>query len=244
MELKNNIILITGGSSGIGLELTKRLSETNVVIICGRTADKLEAAKKKFPKIETFQCDISIKSECERLVSWVNERHAKLNILINNAAIAHVANFKEDKNAVEKAAAEIQTNLMAPIILSKHCIPILERNKNPKIINITTGLVYAPRAIYPFYNATKAALHSFTQVLRLQLKSSAISIVEVMFPAVDTPWHSGNVPDIAITVERAVAEMLAGLENEKYEIKVGKVKLLQRLSRIAPSFALRKINGL
>lgn len=244
MELKNNTILITGGSSGIGLELVKRLSEKNTILICGRSLDKLEAAKKQFPRIEIFRCDISIKSECERLLFWVKENLSKLNILINNAAIVHVFNFRADEKAIEKAEAEIQTNLMAPILLSKLCIPILEANENPKLINITTGLVYAPRAIYPFYNATKAALHSFTQVLRIQLKNSAISVVEVMFPAVNTPWHQGNPPDFAISTESAVAEMLAELQKEKSEVKVGKVKLLQRIFRIAPSFAIRKMNSL
>lgn len=244
MELKNNIILITGGSSGIGLELARKLSEKNTVLICGRSLNKLEKAKKLLLNIEIFQCDISIKSECMKLIFWVSEKYPKLNMLINNAAITHVANFKEDKEAIEKAEAEIQTNLMAPIVLSKLCIPLLESNSNPKLINITTGLVYVPRSIYPFYNATKAALHSFTQVLRMQLEDSPISVVEVLFPAVDTPWHKGNAPDIAISVESAINEMISGLKNEKPEVKVGKVKLLQTLSRIAPSFAIRKMNTL
>ena len=103
MELKGNTILITGGSSGIGLELAKRLSETNTVLICGRSLDKLKAAKEQLPKIDIFQCDVSLESECERLVSWMNERYPKLNTLINNAAITHVANFKVDEKAIEKA---------------------------------------------------------------------------------------------------------------------------------------------
>ncbi len=244
MELKNNTILITGGSSGIGLELVKRLSEKNKVLICGRSLDKLKGAKNQFPKIEIFQCDLSVKSECMLLVAWVNENHPKLNMLINNAAITHVTNFREDREAIKKAELEIQINIMAPILLSKLFLPILELNENAKLINITTGLVYAPRAIYPFYNATKAALHSFTQVLRMQLKNSPFSVVEVLFPAVDTPWHKGNAPDIAISAESAVNEMLEGIQKRKPEIKVGKVKLLQRVSRIAPSFAIRKMNSL
>lgn len=244
MELRKNTILITGGSSGIGLELAKKLSDRNKVLICSRSLNKLEDAKKLLPNIEIFQCDISIKSECVELISWVNEKYPKWNMLINNAAITHVTNFKDDTEVIEKAEAEIQTNLMATIVLSKLCIPILERNTNPRIINITTGLIYAPRAIYPFYNATKAAVHSFTKVLRIQLEDSPISVVEVLFPAVDTPWHKGNAPEIAISVESAVNEMISGLKSGKPEIKVGKVKLLQTLSRIAPSFAIRKVNNL
>jgi len=219
MKLKNNTIIITGGSSGIGLELTKRLCKTNTVLICGRSLEKLEHAKEKFPEIEIFQCDISKKSECNRLVLWLEEHYSRLNILINNAAITHHTNFKDDLMAVEHAELEIQTNLLAPIILSKKLIPILEKNKNAKLINVTTGLVYVPRAI-------------------------PIAVTEVLFPAVDTPWHKGKAPKIAISVEAAVAEMIQGLEKGKREIRVGKVKMLRLISRIAPSFALKTINKL
>lgn len=245
MKLKNNTVLITGGSSGLGFELAKRLVEkNNQVIICGRSLIKLQTAKKTIPQLIIFQCDISKRKECERLQNFIKSQYPKCNILVNNAAIVHTINFMEDEESLLKAEAEINTNLLAPILLSKLFIPILESNGNSKLINITTGLVFAPRAIYPFYNATKAALHSFTQVLRIQLKDSCISIIEVLFPAVDTPWHKGNAPDIAISAGNAVNEMISGLEKEKSEIKVGKVKLLQTLSRIAPSLAIRKMNSL
>jgi uncharacterized oxidoreductase len=98
--------------------------------------------------------------------------------------------------------------------------------------------------MYPFYNATKAALHSFTQVLRWQNKDKNLKITEVMFPAVDTPWHGGNPPKIAIPVEKAITEMLKGLQKGKPEIRVGGANLLYRVSRIAPGFAMKKVNSL
>lgn len=117
-------------------------------------------------------------------------------------------------------------------------------NETPCIINVTTGLAYVPKAAYPFYNATKAALHSFTQVLRYQLRREQIKIVEAMFPAVDTPWHQGRAPKIAIPVEKAVSEMIEKLENGIDEKRIGKVKLIYWISRILPSFAFNKINSL
>lgn len=244
MVLENNTILITGGSSGIGLEMAKCLTEKkNQVIICGRSKVNLEKAKKSILEIKTFQCDLSQPGECKKLSEWIKEEHPECNVLINNAALAHKSNFSEDENIADKAEVEIRTNLTAPIHLSKFFIPIIEQNRNPKIINITTGLIYAPKTVYPIYNATKAALHLFTQVLRLQLKGSPISIVEVLFPAVDTPWHKGNPPKFAIPVEEAVKEMLHEIEKGKTEIKIGKVKLLYLISRVAPFLALKIING-
>ena len=245
MAFQNNTVLITGGSSGIGLQLAKLLTEkNNQVIICGRSEDKLAKAKKLVPGLITFACDISVKIECFKLAAFVKEHYPECNVLINNAAIVHLTSFYEDEQMVDRAELEIGTNLTAPVMLSKIFIPIIEKNPAPKIINITSGLAYIPRAVYPVYNATKAALHSFTQVLRMQLKERNIGITEVMFPAVDTPWHKGNPPAIAISVEKAVNEMIEKLEKGEMEIKVGKVKLLYILSRLAPRFATKKMNQL
>ncbi|MCL4116120.1 UNVERIFIED_CONTAM: hypothetical protein GTU68_047801 [Idotea baltica] len=243
MLLQGNTILITGGSSGIGLELAKRLSQKeNKIIICSRSLEKLQSAK--FNGIEIFQCDVSKEAECLQLSNWVKENHPECNVLINNAAITHATNFYDDAAILKKLDTEMSTNFLAPVHLTKHFISILEKNNRPSIINITTGLVYAPRAIYPFYNATKAALHSFTQILRIQMNKRNFEIIEVMFPAVDTPWHKGNAPHIAISAENAVDEMIFSIEKGQLEIKVGKVKLLHLISRIAPKFALKKINNL
>lgn len=245
MNLKNNTVLITGGSSGIGFELSKVLiKEGNTVIICGRSNEKLLAAKTREPKLITYQCDLSDNSNCSRFAKAIKENHTNLNILINNAAIVHKARFVEDTHIVEKLTAELQTNLIAPIHLTRQLIPVLKNNINAEVINITTGLIYTPRALYPFYNATKAALHSFTQVLRLQMKEENIKITEVMFPAVNTPWHQGKPPRIAIPVKEAVNKMLKGLKKGKPEIRVGGAKILYLLSRIAPGFALKKVNSI
>ena len=244
--LTNNTILITGGSSGVGLELAKKLIEkSNTVLICGRSKEKLEKAKRLIPEVQIFRCDISSEKECIRLHEWVLNNHPDCNILINNAAIVHKTEFLNDDQVIEKAHEEFQTNILAPIRLSKLFLPLLLKNQHAQLINISTGLVYAPRAVYPFYNAAKAALHSFTQTLRLQLRNVPIKVVEILLPVVDTPWHNGNPPKIAISAEKAVEEVLRKLEKaNNLEIRIGGVKILYWLSRIAPGFALRKINSL
>jgi len=245
MNLTGNTILITGGSSGIGLQLCKKLTEqNNKVIICSRSEDKLKLLKKEIPKLEIFSCDISKETHRNELAEWVKTNHKGLNILINNAALVHTINFFEDSSAFEKAESEFQTNVLAPIHLIKLLFPLLLNNKNPAIVNITTGLVYAPKALYPFYCATKAALHSFTQTLRFNIQKNNynIEIIEVLFPAVDTPFHKGKAPGIAISVEEAVDETLAGIHSGKPEIRIAGVKRLYFLSRLAPKFILKKIN--
>lgn len=243
MNLSNNVVLITGGSSGLGLELAQKLAEkNNKVLVCGRNLKKLQNAKASLPSIDYFQCDISKVEDCYRLENWIKENYPDCNVLVNNAAIVNISNFDSNDNILAEAREEIETNLMAPIVLCKLFLPRLRSNANPHIINITTGLIYAPKADYPFYNATKAAVHSFTQVLRKQLEQSEIKVTEVMFPAVDTPWHNGKAPKIAITAQQAIQHMLKGLVANKKEIRVAGASKLYKISRIAPAFAFKIIN--
>lgn len=244
MKLTDNTVLITGGSSGIGLFLAKLLvAKGNTVIVCGKSNDKLLAAQREEPKLITYVCDLSESRSCEAFAKWLTQNYPGLNMLINNAAVANRIDFIDHPDALTLAENEFQTNLIAPIRLIKSLFPVLSKQASPSIINVTTGLIYAPRMIYPFYNSSKAALHSFTQTLRLSLANTRVRVIEVMFPAVDTPWHKGTPPKIAIPVERAVAEFIRGLEKDKPEIRVGGSKFLYLLSRIAPAFTLRKINA-
>ena len=245
MKTKNNTVLITGGSSGIGFELSKVLIQKgNTVIICGKSNEKLLAAKQALPNLITYQCDLSKAVECVNLVERIQVNHPKLNIIINNAAIVNKVDFLNDGKAIELAENEYQTNLLAPIRLTKLLYFTINANESPAIINITTGLIYAPKVIYPFYNSSKSALHSFTQTLRMSLSEEKTEVIEVMFPAVKTPWHNGNPPKIAIPVEEAVSQMIKGLEKGKAEIRIGGAKIIYPLSRIAPGFTLKKINSI
>ncbi|GGF18837.1 SDR family oxidoreductase [Echinicola rosea] len=242
MKLHDNTILITGGSSGIGLELARMLAKDNAILICGRSAEKLAAAKRQIPTLYAFACNLAEETDRHNLYKWVKHHHPDCNVLINNAALVHRTAFKDDPEMNRKAKLEIETNLVAPMVLSKLFLPLLERQRSAQIINITSGLVYAPKATYPIYNATKAALHSFSQTLRLQLKETQVKIREVMLPVVDTPWHDGQVPKMAISAKEAVGKMLKGLQSDKDEIHVGKVKLLYFISRLSPRIASGIIN--
>jgi uncharacterized oxidoreductase len=245
MKLINRTILITGGSSGIGFEFARQLiAQKNIVIVCGRSHQRLLETKVALPDVHIFTCDIARQDERDKLLEFIRDNFSGCNVLINNAAIVHKTNFRDDADMLEKTDYEIQTNLMAPIALAKMILPLFEKQTQSAIINITTGLVYAPRAVYPIYNATKSGLHAFTQALRYQLKKFPIRVIEVMMPVVDTPWHKGEVPKIAITSEKAVREAVTKIESGDLEVRVGKVKLLYLLSRIAPGFAFRRVNNI
>ncbi|ABG59521.1 SDR family oxidoreductase [Cytophaga hutchinsonii] len=243
--LTGNTIVITGGSSGVGLELARQLiAQKNTVIICGRSAQKLADAANQTPWLVTYTCNIADSISCQHFYNWIKNNYPACNILINNAAIAYTTDFLKDEQAIDKANEEFQTNVLAPIRLTKLFSPLLLQNEHPALINISTGLIYAPKAGYPFYTATKAALHIFTQTLRMQTAASPLKIIEALLPVVDTPWHKGRVPKSAISATQAAAKILSGIDKGQNEIRVSKVALLYWVARISPKWAITIINRL
>src|SRR6185312_7468783 len=159
MQLSGNKILITGGASGIGLGLTERfIQEGNTVIICGRREAVLQEAAAKLPSVITKACDLSSESDRIALYEWIKAEHPDLNVLVNNAGIQNWMQI-DDANFMDRTRAEIVTNIEAPLHLT-HLFIQLPALKT--IINVTSGLSFAPFAKVPVYSATKAFFRSFT----------------------------------------------------------------------------------
>jgi len=220
MKLKGNTVLITGGSSGIGLALAERfLKYDNEVIICGSSEEKLKAAKEKFSKLHTFQCDISGEADRISFYDKVTKEFPNLNILINNAGIQQRVNLKElDWDTCKK---EIATNLEAPIHFSSLFIPNLMLKKDAFIVNVSSGLAFMPPIWVPIYGATKAGLHSFTFTLRHQLADTDIGVVEVIPPAVNTDLGSKGVHDNGVDLNEFADGVWNGFADGDLEIGFG-----------------------
>ena len=112
-------------------------------------------------------------------------------MLINNAGIVRT----EDVHAPAPDAVGdvVSTNLLGPLLLTGHLLPALRRQPSAAIVNVTSALAFVPKADLPTYCATKAALHSYTESLRFQLRDSRIRVVEILPPRVDvTPPADGD----------------------------------------------------
>ncbi len=187
MNISNNTVLITGGASGIGFALAKRFVKAgSQVIVCGRRQEQLDKAKAECPELAIIQCDVSKKHEREALFHEVTEKFPSLNILINNAGIQNRPGSFAQPQDWAQHELEMEINLKAPMHLSMLFIPFLQKQNDPYIMNVTSGLAFLPLSFMSTYCATKAALHSFTLSLRHQLKNTSIKVVEIIPPAVNT----------------------------------------------------------
>ena len=245
MITTGNTVLITGGSSGIGLALAKRfLSLKNKVIITGRDSKKLEQLKNGFPEMVTFNGDLTDKNSLDDLVLSMEQKYADLNILINNAAVQYNYNFTDEPNLTYKIDYEIAANLSAPIKLTGLLLPLLIRNKNSAVVNVSSGLFIAPKKSASVYCATKSAIHSFTKTLRYQLENTDTKVFEIIPALVETPMTEGRGKS-KITVEQLTDEFFRHFEADQLESYIGKTKLLKLINRLSPKLADRIMkNGL
>lgn len=245
MNISNKTILITGGGSGIGLETVKLLSaKGNKILIVGRNGDKLKKAAEGLKNVNTFAGDITQADSVKKLVDTIKADYSDLSVLINNAGAAHVYNVSEAVNAYDKAKEEFETNYFAPIRLNESLIPILKNQKEALIVHVTSVVAIVPATSIPTYSGSKAAFHSYSQLLRHELaKTSAIKVLELMPPLVNTDFakeiggEEHGIP--AIDVANA---LIHGIEQDEKEVHVGPAKDLIGLHFAEPAKAFGMLN--
>lgn len=208
-------VLITGGTSGIGLALAKRyLKDGNTVIIVGRNQEKLDQTVAENPGLLPILADVSLEEDRVRLFETVARDYPAVNIVINNAGIQQQVNLMELDWACWKK--EIDTNFDGPIHLSGLFAPFLAGKEHATLVNVSSGLAFRPPVRVPVYGATKAGIHSFTYTLREQLKEHGIAVIEIIPPAVNTnlggPGVHARAADLDAFADSVYADLLAGKE--------------------------------
>ena len=241
MEYRNAIILVTGGSSGIGRAFVDRfLREGATVVACGRDEAKLQGLKAQHPSVQIRPCDITSSDEVKALIAFLTQEYGRLDILVNNAGVMEQVDLLSGNVGDEAIAREIATNLTAPILLTRRLLPLLQQSHSPMILMVTSGYALLPAQRAPTYSATKAGLRSFTHALRYQLAHTGIRVVETLPPLVDTPSTTA-VHRPKMTPAAVVDATLRAIAQGRVEIFVGEVRWLPLLMRIAPGFAARLV---
>jgi uncharacterized oxidoreductase len=226
VKTTGNTVLITGGSAGIGLAFASELLRRgNRVVITGRSAERFSVAKEKLGDVATIINDVSREEDRRRLAAVMSERFPDLNVLVNNAGIQHTFDFTSGERGLETMREEIETNLVAPIHLTQLFVPHLSRQAESAVVNVTSGLAFAPIARMPIYCATKAALHSLSLSMRHQLRNTSIRLFELAPPIVATELGKSHRPPemnrTAMSVEDCAAAMIEAMENDRFETPIG-----------------------
>ena len=246
MELKNSTILVTGGTSGIGLEFVKQLAEQGAtVIVTGRNPETLYTTKKKFPKIHTFQSDVSDPGDIKKLYDDVTRQFPELNIIINNAGIMRLIDLQDETLDLDNITREIATNLSGTIRMIHQFLPHLIKKRSAAIINVSSAIAFMAYSSAPVYSASKAGVHAYTKALRLQLGKSNVKVFEVIPPGVNTnlqnDWLLQPNPKQMMKVDKMVGAAIRGILKNKLEIKPGLTSIVKLMSRIAPGFVEKKL---
>lgn len=191
MKTTGNTILITGGGSGIGLALAQRWHDAgNVVIVTGRNSAKLDAAIEGRANMHALPLDVTDADAIAAFAADFVQRFPDLNVLVNNAGVMMYEALDGERD-LSDAEATVVTNLLGPIWLTDALIDHLVARGDGAIVNVTSGLAFVPLPKAPTYSATKAALHSYTQALRVQL-AGRVEVIELAPPAVRTELTPGQ----------------------------------------------------
>jgi uncharacterized oxidoreductase len=231
MKLNGNTIFLTGGGSGIGQGLAEQLHKRgNQVIISGRRQDALDAATAANPGMKSITLDIEDPASIAAAVEKLTRDFPALNVLINNAGIMRPEDVK--RGAVADAEAIVTTNLLGPIRLTAALMPHFLKQPSATVINVSSGLAFVPLAGTPTYCATKAAIHSYTESLRYQLKDTEIKVLEIVPPWVATELM-GEVPTDprAMPLDKFIAETMQILATDAEEICVKNVLPLRNAAK-------------
>lgn len=240
MKTTNNTVLITGGTAGIGLEIAKLFSTNgNKVIITGRDKQRLDKALGQLKNATGIVSDVSRKEDVATLTGILKKDFQDLNIVINNAGRAILYNISASEGAFEKAEDEMLTNYLSVIRLNEQLLPLLKTQKEAAIVNVSSVVAFVPGSLIT-YSASKAALHSYTQSLRIALKrTSSIKVFELMPPLVDTEFSAIINGKTGIPPSEVAREFIAAIEKDIYEIRVGKTQFIYELFLKSPEEALK-----
>lgn len=247
MKTSKNTILITGGGSGIGFEFAKIFSENdNQVIITGRNEEKLNKAATLLKNTTAIVADITREEDVDKLVQTITKQYPSLNVLINNAGNASYYDvLVSGTNAFTKASDEINTNYLSIIRLTERLLPLLNSQEEAAIVNVSSIVALVPNKTLITYSASKAALHSYTQSLRIALDRSpyATQVYEIMPPLVNTEFSKEIGGENGISPEVVAQDLLRAIEENQYEIHVGQTSYIYELSLTSPKDALLTMNS-
>ena len=236
MKLTDKRIILTGGTSGIGWELARRLCRDNELIVLARKSDRLDRLRDEFPSAEVHEVDLSDGEQVAACGDALALRHRHVDVLINNAAVQCTPTFADQHFEFDSIAREIAVNLTSPCQLIAKLLPSLQRAPEAVIVNVNSGLGLVPKTSSAVYCGTKGGLNIFSRSLAHQLEETNIRVKQVFLPLVDTAMTSGRGTG-KLSPGGAAERIIKGIEGDSTQIDIGKVRLLRMINRLSPALA-------
>jgi uncharacterized oxidoreductase len=235
------VVLITGGASGIGLGLADAfLRQGAAVAVCARSEATLDLFSRAHPDALAIRADVTEGAARLAMLDAVADRFGRLDVLVNNAGTFVERNFTTGTDATQGLEQEVALNLTAPILLTGEAL-----NRWPSmaaIVFVTSGYALVSPTRAPTYGAVKAGLHGFAEGLRRQLAPKGTHVLELLPPLVDTPMTAKTVGK-KLSTDEVAAVTLEALANRRPMALPGQTKLLPMMLRIAPDTIKRLVAG-
>ena len=229
MNISGNTIFIPGATSGIGRGLAERFADAgNNVIVAGRRRHLVAEIAAGRDSIEGLVLDVTDPQSIQAAVSPIETSFPETNVLVTVAGIMRPEDVHTDA-FLPTAEATVATNLLGPIRMIGALTEFLAAKDDAAILTVSSGLAFVPLPLTPTYNATKAAIHSFTESLRIQLSDTGVQVIEIVPPAVRTTLMNLENAEHAMPVDDFLDEVMDLLESEPDadEILVENVKPLR-----------------
>jgi short-subunit dehydrogenase involved in D-alanine esterification of teichoic acids len=208
VNVTSSTVFIPGATSGIGLGLALRLHAAgSTVIVGGRRTELLKRIAAEHPGIDTVEIDTTDPASVAAAREDLARRHPGLNALITMAGIMEPEDLR-DPASLDVAERTVAVNLLGPIRLVNAFLPGLLAQPSATVMTVSSGLAYVPLPATPTYNATKAAIHSFTESLRVQLTKSNVRVVELVPPATRTTLMNQENSEVAMPLEEFLTEVM------------------------------------
>ena len=239
MKLTRRSVLLTGGGTGIGRALARRLADKgNAVLICGRRLELLEETASTSEHIHPYRCDLTRSDEVQEMLNAVERDGHRVDMLISNAAIMEFESLAEGID-LDAAKTMLDANLFGPIELTQRLLATLREAEDPAIVIVGSPAGLGPLANTPIYSSSKAGLHAYTLCLRYQLDGQ-VRVVEVFPPVVDTEmlaekkWKK-------MSPDECARRMIRGIEGGQEQVWIGESKTFRFLRLVLPPGKLFRV---
>ncbi|ANK85502.1 MULTISPECIES: SDR family NAD(P)-dependent oxidoreductase [unclassified Rhizobium] len=225
--LNGKTALVTGGGTGIGRGIAKRLAHEGVdVIIIGRTESALKESASQHDRIFYVTADIGKPADIARVLSEISARHGKLDILVNNAGVAPVTPFSElDMSEYDNV---FLVNVRGLVDLTKQSLPLLKQAKG-NVINISTSVVAKPLPNMSTYAASKASVNMFTRVWAKELAKDGVRVNSVGVGPIETPIYEKT--------DQSPEEAQAHIDRVKQIVPMGRFGTVEEVASVVAFLA-------